>query len=538
MCPWALWTEQIDVGWVVVSMSTRAVSEYDAQGYHNHELYRGTVASNTNARNRSIPPHLHNHASILVDAGLTIAKVYAALVKRCVANGEEVTFTKKDLENEFCVREEDKVLDATNLVTHLQERMISNSSLYFKVHTDEDGTLDRVFFVMEGAVELWLHSAKKVILLDTKHGTNRFGMKLGCLTTSDKNGKTRVLSATFLLHEDSPSFNWLLEQFSTAFGGEPAVVFTDGDHAMADSIATLWKESRHLLCTFHLWKNFYTHLHPLFHNNEKGWKQLANLWWRLCKDNEEATRLTFNSRFDEMRDFLLKEATVTPEKVNEQLPWLEKLRSRGEQWAACYTWQYTTFGIHSTQRAEAIFSSVSTFCRKTARIWEIAKNLEQMANTQAMNSEHGALRVLLNTKISAASSLLPPAVETVCSNITEFARNIVTAQASQVPLFHVKRCDDDVDANATNENDVFGQVFLVWFANSGLSEKQNDSVLSVAGSDIPALIRNIDFGDSQPSFQNSHKTTLQSCSCQFPNCWGLPCRHMFSVAHHLCWTKV
>ncbi len=171
MCPWALWVEEVDIGWVVVSMTARAVLEFDAQGYHNHDLYKGAAVSNANARNRAIPPHLRDHAAILVDTGLTIAMVYANLVKRCTSNNKAMTFTKRDVENEFWVRECDKVLDATNLYTHLRDRLNCNQQLYFKVHSDKDGTLDHVFFVMEDGVNLWFQNDKRVILLDTKHGT-------------------------------------------------------------------------------------------------------------------------------------------------------------------------------------------------------------------------------------------------------------------------------------------------------------------------------------------------------------------------------
>ena len=44
---------------------------------------------------------------------------------------------------------------------------------------------------------------------------------------------------------------------------------------------------------------------------------------------------------------------------------------------------------------------------------------------------------------------------------------------------------------------------------------------------------NFDLGlSSTISGHPIQKTTLTLCSCLFPSCWGLPCRHMFSVYHH------
>ena len=43
----------------------------------------------------------------------------------------------------------------------------------------------------------------------------------------------------------------------------------------------------------------------------------------------------------------------------------------------------------------------------------------------------------------------------------------------------------------------------------------------------------IDLGlSSAISGHPTRKVTLTSCSCLFPSCWGLPCRHMLLVYHH------
>jgi hypothetical protein len=106
-----------------------------------------------------------------------------------------------------------------------------------------------------------------VLLYDTKHGTNRYGHKLGCLTYIDETGKTQVLATvctSLLLHEEEDTFAWVFKAFSTAFGADPVVAFTDSDIAMAPAITLAWPGTVHLLCTFHLFKNFYEHIHPLF----------------------------------------------------------------------------------------------------------------------------------------------------------------------------------------------------------------------------------------------------------------------------------
>jgi hypothetical protein len=62
--------------------------------------------------------------------------------------------------------------------------------------------------------------------------------------------------------------------------------------------------------------------------------------------------------------------------------WLEGLKDLAPKWAACYTWQHQSYGIHSTQCAEAANSAIASFCSKNAKILTITNDLEQLADTQ------------------------------------------------------------------------------------------------------------------------------------------------------------
>ena len=539
-CPWALWVEEIAEGWIVHHMSAKAIAEYDGNGFHNHKLTRGLAESNANARNRSIPSDLTKNAELLIKSGLTVAKTFAALVKSCRDEGREVTFNKKDLSNAFVECSNDKILDSTNLFQHLREREKLDATLKFQVHCDEDGTLDRVFFVLQGGTALWSALTTKIILLDTKHGTNRFGLKLGCFVALDSNGVTRVLAACFLLHQDGDSFKWTFSEFTKAFGCHPNVVFTDGDIAMAEAMVS-WPGTTHLYCTFHIWKNFFTNIHPLFVNKSAEWRVVAKKWWALCKDSDVACVDEFPEKWKELTQYILTHANNV-EKVREKHGWLQNLGKRAPQWAACYCWNLRTYGIHSTQRSEATFSSVATFCRKTSTILGIVRDLEQMASTQAIGSEQKTIRVMLNTRISASNGFVCPLANSVCTIVTDFARSLVIAQASQLVRYYVRRVGGTEECPQAEPQEEADVIFLVSFAkvnSSATGSSLDDPLVKETASSIPESVREADYGCSDASTElRQHRTTMRECSCQFPKCWGIPCRHMFSVAQHLSWAKV
>jgi transposase-like protein len=80
----------------------------------------------------------------------------------------------------------------------------------------------------------------------------------------DETGKTQVLAVSVLLHEDTESFSWIFGCFSEAFQSQPVAAFTDSDAAMAAAIQEAWPNTVHLLCTFHLFKNFHEHIRQHF----------------------------------------------------------------------------------------------------------------------------------------------------------------------------------------------------------------------------------------------------------------------------------
>ena len=72
----------------------------------------------------------------------------------------------------------------------------------------------------------------KVLVYDTKHGTNRYGFKLGSFVGLNNNGVSRIIAVSLLFNETEDSFLYVFQWFSDTFG-DPSIIFTDGDKEMA-----------------------------------------------------------------------------------------------------------------------------------------------------------------------------------------------------------------------------------------------------------------------------------------------------------------
>ena len=543
-CKWAFFTEQLAEGWMVTHPPKKSIDHASqavnagADGTdsfnpnsecvcHNHPLLKNNVEKIMFPGMGEISDELDKIAKTLELAGLPPSSIYRTLVKSCREKGIEKTFNQDYIKNNYGIGELGKILDCTNLQKHLQQRYENDNDLQFDIETDSDGTPEKVFFVLKGGKQVWNHNGSaKVILYDTKHGTNRYGMKLACFTTIDNCGRTQALAATVLSAEDEDHFAWAYAKFQEMFGSAPNVIFTDSDQAMANALGAVWPETVHLLCTFHIWKNFWQHIHPLFINNNAGWRKVADMWWRLCKTSDELGRDSFDDRFDELVQFITETATVAEKCITKQLEWLQSLKDRKWQWAACFTWQHCTRGIHSTQRAEAIHSAIKQFCSKTSLILDMVQDLEQMAEEQSLKSVMDGLDMMVSTTIGNMHT--PPAFEEIQSLITPFARKILNAQIAQFVRYQCSVIEDD-DSLLSGRFLVCVQCVSTTTMAAGISSDTEARI-----SDYNELQDAADYGmDKNSVAASTHIATTRGCTCQFPLNWGIPCRHMLRVIFNL-----
>jgi hypothetical protein len=159
---------------------------------------------------------------------------------------EEPPFTYHDVYVAISPHSFDTAMDTTGFVQRLQERK-EEEGLFFNWESDEESTMTRCFFVFKNAIRHFSDGYRPVSF-DTKHGSNRYGLRLGCFTTVGRDGSTVLLAASLLRNEDKESFEWVFKQFQLCFAMAPHCIFTDGDKAMAAAVASTWSATKHLLC--------------------------------------------------------------------------------------------------------------------------------------------------------------------------------------------------------------------------------------------------------------------------------------------------
>jgi hypothetical protein len=63
----------------------------------------------------------------------------------------------------------------------------------------------------------------------------------------------------------------------------------------------------HLLCTFHIWKNFWKHIKPLFGDKKTAeWNEAAKRYWKICKNSDESAMTSFAKDFDDLVNYIIQ----------------------------------------------------------------------------------------------------------------------------------------------------------------------------------------------------------------------------------------
>ena len=177
---------------------------------------------------RHIPEQLLEFGMKLKQAGFSGSKISQALESEAFQRDIRITWTRKDVYNNFASKPGERYLDATNFVEFLQKRYNQND-LFFEVMTDSDGCLVNAFWILIEALHRWSDNfSNNVLLFDTSHATNKYGLKFGPLITIDSNGRTIIFACSLLTTETERAFAWVFSTLEKAFHHTPKVIITNG----------------------------------------------------------------------------------------------------------------------------------------------------------------------------------------------------------------------------------------------------------------------------------------------------------------------
>ena len=541
-CKWNARFQESDGGWVMTGYTPHMAPPVDPDtGYavgqsvvtanhHSHELIVTQAELLAKKQGRNVPADALEFGRVMALAGFKTADIDRGMRKFLSDHGGgEATWNYEDVREVFRSTAGEKELDATHLIEELETRN-KERGLEYMARTEGD-RLALVFWECEDAMDDWAQGGESnVLLFDPTCNTNKYGLKLACFTTVASTGQTVILACCLVRSENEASFEWAFRCFSDTFRVKPAIIFTDSDKAIANAVEKLcdpeqpWEGLEHLLCVFHISKNFYSHLKPLFPTSE-AWHRVNSMFWRIAKDSDAHAVSRWETDWGELKE-LVQNNSNTSDKQSAAFRWMDDLSEKRHKWAARYVFGHCTFGIHSTQRAEAVNGAIKKTISGSMLLTEVNKSLEDYNRAaRDRRTVQAHLQSLRNARRATASCA---AVRSLEGKISPYAFKLVLEQEAQALQYKIVSNDEvELGGDEMELEEGFVWVQRTSPANSTLRvcdyEAHTDQPFNFVVDD--------DFGLADST--RLRRTSLSSCSCQHGVAFGgLPCRHII----HRCLT--
>lgn len=527
-CKYSISYEDTEQGWVLVRYG-------DASGSCEHSHPLATSATQSMAQNlgKCIPSELVGIAQGMAKT-CRIAAIDKVLIANAISLGLPITWDYDFLRNHllpssssnqgFCLH---------NIIEDLESRKSEKGLRYF-VRTDEMEYMDRLFIELAGGFETWAEGGENnVLLFDPTWGTNKQGYKLCCFTTIGGTGSTEIVAVAILARETEEMFEWAFRCFASVFKESPSNIFTDSDDRIAKAVNMMkasnvaethgsdsppWHRAQHRLCVYHLSQNFFTHIKPVFGADICGWRAAMNMFWSIAKNTDSRCRETFSTTWAVLLDYVQSRCTNSPG-LQRALDWLHALGKRKEQFCARFVWGSCTWGIHSTQRAESIHSSIKQHITCKMHIWEVIQKLDTF-NEVSRDRRLVDQEVLhMKQSQSVGNSAF---VDFLQGKITPFAMKLVMQQQAESLSYNCVDVSDSYECHTWEVTRRAGT----------LTRKMSQPKTTAEGSLVWNFESPEDYGlaSDENATTKNRLTTFKKCSCQFSTAFGgLPCRHILAL---------
>ncbi|KAL3745549.1 hypothetical protein ACJRO7_014632 [Eucalyptus globulus] len=319
----------------------------------------------------------------MTGAGIRATKAYSYLCDEA-GGANNIGFTLRDCQNFLQSKRMNliNVGDCQRLINHFNCLQSNGSNFSYTFQLNEDQRLTDVFW-SDGISKLDYDSFGDVVVFDTTYRTNKYNMICAPFVGVNHHWKNVLFGCAFLIDETIASFVWAFQSFLEAMGNKALkTIFTDQDHAMANAIRTVFPNSDHRLCIWHIGKNVTHHIAHLL--GKPGFRD--KYWHKLLYRCESEIEMETTWKA------MCQEWNLSENK------WLDNLyRMR----------------IRSTQRSESANNVFQDIACKTMTLSEFVghyeKQAEKMRNTEIVDDfecARGKPHIMVENRISRLSSYI------------------------------------------------------------------------------------------------------------------------------------
>ena len=228
---------------------------------------------------------------------------------------------------------------------------LENGGFSHDVDHDSKGRITRLFIIHPLSLKL-ARIFSNVFVMDCTYKTNKYKMPLldiigvSCFNTSFYSG------FVFLKKEDEDSYVWALTAFKKFLGDatEPAVIMSDRELALMNSINDVFPSTTSLLCVWHIQKNVFSNCKKDFENADE-FNTFMSKWNIVVYSTTESL---FEENWGEF-ELCCRDKKHSVEYIKTSwLPWKKKFVS-------AWTEKHLHFGNRASSRAEGAHAKLKKY---------------------------------------------------------------------------------------------------------------------------------------------------------------------------------
>ncbi len=218
-------------------------------GHHNH----GSTRPDVHPSLRQLSDSQHEVVVSLTDAGVKPRQIEAHL-QQSRTTDDEVPLVICDVYNIRHRHLRESLNGRMPIEALLSQLTAEDFVLDYELDTDRHVT--HLFFASRRC--LYLFSLyPEVLLLDCTYQTNRYGLPLLNMVGITGVKLSFLVGSAFLQSEMEQDFRWVLEKLLLHIDSVPGVVITDCGFVLMNALATVFPQSFHVLCRWHVRRSIY-----------------------------------------------------------------------------------------------------------------------------------------------------------------------------------------------------------------------------------------------------------------------------------------
>jgi hypothetical protein len=330
------------------------------QNDHNHEMAKAYEMHLLRSARR-VKAAQGDTLESLVSSGIKTCQAFSYLSKESGGAGS-VGFLKKDAYNELNNRRNSVIEkgDAQSLVNHLKQKANEEKMFYWNVELDDEGRIHN-FFWRDGRSQIDFNYFGDVVVFDATYRTNRYNLICAPFIGVNHHWQTIMFACAFLSDESSASFEWAFRSFLESMDNKQPVTFmTDQDNAIMKAAKTVFPNSQHRLCLWHICKNAPSYLGAL--NNDNGFQRLFYKCLMGCESEDE---------FEQTWAKMIADYNLYGHK------WLERLYNIRDKWCTGLSNETFSAGLITTSRSESTNSVLNGIGSRTCSLTKFVLEFER-----------------------------------------------------------------------------------------------------------------------------------------------------------------